>query len=333
MKMHNVAAALLLGAASFMMLSGFDSAATAEDVLNKYEEVSSSAQEFNADMTMAADISLAVEEYGMSLDITASGNLDMAYTMDPLAMGMQGQVAVGFMGQNVDTNLQFFMVPEEDGSMVTYVYTEEEDEEGQKVGSWQKSGVEGENYQKLVEMLKNTKVDFSELPVTFELAEAPVDVNGTECYQLTTALTWDDVVALIEYAVSKVDEETASQLPPTEELAQLSPYTEGLVLNLEMDVDTQTYQPARFYMDAAGSDWDTLSTVLAAAMGMTDEEGNPMAVNLTVSSLYAECLYDFSTPVSIVVPQEAIDTAVEVNAADALDALNGAIGSSEEDGE
>ena len=45
--------AALLGAASFM-LTGFDSAATVEDVMAKYMEASQSLTEFSADATLNA---------------------------------------------------------------------------------------------------------------------------------------------------------------------------------------------------------------------------------------------------------------------------------------
>ena len=321
-----ITSALLLGAASFMMLSGFDSAATVDDVLAKYQEASTNATEFSADMDLGVDVSLFVKDYDMSLGVKGNGDLSMACTTDPLAIGMDGAVTVDVMGESMNINLQQYMIPEEDGSLASYTYTETPgEEEGEVNGEWSKTSIPAEVVEKLMDMIKNGGVDYSELPITFTLGDAPVDVNGAECYQLYTTLTFQDVLALIEYAVSKAGEEAAGQLPPTEELAAFEAYVGGIKVNLEIDVDTTTYLPACFHMDTEGTDWASIAALAASAMGLADEEGNPMEVELNVDSLYANAVYDYETPVSIVVPQEAIDSAQEIDPAEALGALEGAV--------
>ena len=89
----------------------------------------------------------------------------------------------------------------------------------------------------------------------------------------------------------------------------------GLKLNVEMDVDAESYLPIRLYMDMAGSDWVTLGAMIGGMMGLTNEDGSLMSISLDVNDLYLEYLYDYSTPVTVEIPQEVIDSATDMGSA------------------
>ena len=117
-KRNFLISATLLGAASFM-LTGFDSAATVEDVMAKYMEASQSLTEFSADATLNAQIGIDMssDASGTStLSVGGTGDFTMDYKLDPLTFGMSGNLDIGAMGVEQNMNMQIYIVPADGGA-------------------------------------------------------------------------------------------------------------------------------------------------------------------------------------------------------------------------
>ncbi|MCR5161528.1 MAG: hypothetical protein K6C06_07135 [Lachnospiraceae bacterium] len=315
MKKMALTAAALVCAASFGLLTGFDSAATAEDVLAKYSENSKSITEAAADVTVDADVDLEIPEMETSFKLSADGTMDLAVTLDPIAVSALTKANASVLGQELNISLDMYAVTMEDGSLG--LYTKEDMGEG---AEWSFTSSESPvSIDEIKEMAAKVNIDFSQLPITFTLADEAVDVNGKSCYELTSTLTPDDMVALVQYAVKYAGEIAGEEVPVSEEDLQsvtaMASYLQGLLLNLTLDIDTETYQAMRFRIDFDGTDWAGLAPIIASMMDMTNEEGVPYTLNITANSLYMEYVYNYDEPVAIEVPAEAL-AAAEAQAAE-----------------
>lgn len=305
-KRNFLISATLLGAASFM-LTGFDSAATVEDVMEKYMEASQSLTEFSADATLNAQIGIDMssDASGTStLSVGGTGDFTMDYKLDPLTFGMSGNLDIGAMGVEQNMNMQIYMVPADGGAYELYTYIDDGSGAG---GAWEyeSSTVDEAEMEEVISSILEAQksMDLSTLPGTWSLGKEAVDVNGTSCYQLLYTVTYDDLSDLIADAMS-ASGETMSE----EDAAMLALVMNGLVFNVEVDVDAATYLPMRMHMDMDGSDLSGINSLLSIVMASssTDESVSMPDIELNISDLYLEAVYDYSTPVEVTVPDEAL---------------------------
>ena len=294
--------ALLLGAASFSLLTGFDSAATAEDVLQNYLDASKNVQTVSADADLVLDASIAVPAADMSMGLSASGTEAIAATMDPLGMKADASFDVSMMGQNMNVKVAMYGVTEEDGQFALYMLADT----GEGDAEWQKTAIDSAEIQQLLEQAMTMQLDASSLPVSFELAPAAVDVSGKECYELYTSMGMNDLLLTVQPYLDQVMPE--GQGISAEDLQTVGALLGGIQFNLSVDVDCEEYRPMKVHLDLDGSDWTTIAALLASSFG-TDDEGNPYEVNLAVDTVSLDIVYDYETPVEITVPAEALSAA------------------------
>ena len=305
-KKNLLISALLLGAGSAMLM-GFDSAATVDDVMSKYMEASQDVAEVTANATLNAQIGLSMssESSGTStLSVGGTGDFSVAYKLDPLSFSMSGGLNVGMMGMEQAMEMEMYMVPAEDGTYELYSYLD--DGTG---GTWEYtvSETDQDEIQQSINAIKAASgdLDLSKLPGTWTLGAEPVDVDGTSCYQLLYTITYDDLEPLIEDSMAAAGEEMSE-----EDAAMMEAVLSGLVFNIEVDVNDETYQAQRMYMDMSGSDLSGISTLISMAMAQSaDDSDGPVTmpeISLDVSNVYLEATYDYDTPVEITVPDEAL---------------------------
>ena len=302
MKKGLLLGALLLGAASFSMLTGFDSAATAEDVLQKYVDSSKNVEKASADADFVLDASIAVPAADMTMGLSASGTEAIAMTMDPLAMKADASFDVSMMGQNLNVKVSIYGVTEEDGSFALYVLTDT----GEGDAQWQKTATDAAQIQELIEKASTMQLDVSSLPLSFELAPAAVDVNGTECYELYASMGVADLLLVAQPYMDQIIPE--GQGITAEDIQTIGSLLSGIQFNISLDVDAETYKPMKVHLDLDGSDWTTIAALLASSFG-TDDAGNPYEVNLDVNAVALDIVYDYESPVEISVPEEALGAA------------------------
>ena len=307
---------LLVGFLSLGMISllcGFDSAQTADTVLDSMQKASSEADNMSMDMAMNMDISIDVGDgtTTSTLAVGMDGGFQIDYLLNPLSMMMDGNFSISAMGQNQDMARTMYVMANEDGTVDSYVYTEDA---ATGEAGWEHSSSDmGISMEELMEMQGSiTAADYAEWGLTFELAPEAADVDGTECYLLSTtidAATLDTMLNKVaELSGASVSEEDLSAID--EALA----YLDGLAINLEYYVDAATFLPVQMHMDFNSSDLGVLNDLIASSLGEA-AEGTTVTVNLTDFSIDAAMSYD--TVADISVPQEAIDSATEaINAAE-----------------
>lgn len=303
-----------LGAGS--MLFGFDSAETADSIVEKMQTASESAEGATMDMDFNMNIGVNIGDgtTTSTLNVAALGGFDIAVNMDPIAMSMDGSMTISAMGQNEDVSMKMYGVTNEDGQFDTYVYTEDSTtgESG-----WEHESAElGIDMEELMKM--SSDIDMSEYGLNFELAPEAADVDGTECYLLTAVMD----SASFQTMLDKTAELTGEDLGSDEDVAMVMSMLDGIQIKFEYYVDAATYLPVKFHMDLNDSDLSAINQYVAMAMGEM-EEGTTVEILLNDVSFDANMAYGAAN--DITVPEEALAAAEAADAEDAEDVLEDAI--------
>ncbi len=314
MKKNLLIGALLLGAASFSMLTGFDNTLTAQDILAKSQEAGKALNEVSADADINLDVDIAVPANDMSLGIQADGKEEIAAKMDPFGMQADMNMTVSLMGQNMVVDVSIYGIMEDDNTFSVYTKTAME---GEEAPQWTKTSTDGAQITQALEQAKNMTFDLSSLPFAFEVAPEATDVNGTECYVLSATATWNDLYLLAQPYLEQLPQEV-----PMDELDSYSQLLSGLKFNMQTCVDTETFRPMAVHLDVNGSDWTTIAALVSSLFG-TDENGNAYEVSMDVKAADIDIVYDYTTPVEIVLPEEAA-SAQEADPSTLLDMVENA---------
>ena len=292
---------------SVMLLSGFDSSMTAQDVMAKAQEANAGMTQFSANAQANADVQLAVAvgEQTTTMPMTGTMNMDIKYVLDPLQMAMTG-TASGYM------------VSEEDGGKVYIKLTGIQGADG-----WQAAAIPAEQLNEAKDLLtkamagdyasisEETGIDVQALQdklyEDLTLAPEAVTVNGKECYELTCTIDGNKVYEIVAQMAAAnenlgIDEST---------LQMIQLFGSMLKINMVMDYDVETFHPVYAAFDMNGSDFSMIGAMIGSLMfsGQTEGEEAP-AVELTVNTLNLAYSYDYETPVSIEVPAEALDAQI-----------------------
>lgn len=293
-----------LSAAS--MLCGFDSAETAESLWDKMETASADASGLTADMVFDLDAALNISdgETTVPIDLKLGADFSMDCLMDPFAMSMEGgyelsSVLLGGQSQS----MQAYSVADENGGLKTYTYVEDA---GTGEGQWVVQSDDSINITELIADSQNAAISYSdmqEMGLVFELAPEAADVNGTECYLLSTTITADTLQTMLQ----KVSELTGQELPDAASLDSVLSMLEGLNLNLAYYVDTATYLPVSIHMDLDGSDLTALNTLINALVASAASEEAPASTaELVINQFAIDMTCDYSAVPEITVPEEAL---------------------------
>ncbi|MDO4323971.1 MAG: hypothetical protein Q4C61_15765 [Lachnospiraceae bacterium] len=318
---------LLLGLVTFSaasMLCGFDSAETVDSLSEKMQEASASVAGATADLTMNVDAAINISDgtTDSSLGLSLKGGFGYDISMDPIAMKMDGTMNVSAMGQNEDMALQVYAVPDESGVLKTYSYVKDSTsgEEG-----WTVESADGLNINELMEASKDMSMNFSDLAdwgLTFELAPEAADVDGTECYLLSTTIDSDSLNTLMQ----KSSEITGQDVTSDENVGMVLSMLTGLNLKLEYYIDTATYMPVKIHMDMNDSDFSVISTLLNAYLGSAASEDAPAStVELTVNDISLDMATNYGAAPEITVPQEALDAEASGEAESLEDLVGSAV--------
>lgn len=304
MKKRILFSALLLGASS-MMLTGFDSAATPEDVMAKCTEASKDATDFSAnlDMNLAIGIDMTKDGDTQNMDVSILGDLAMDFIEDPLSAKISGTLSATLPGQEtVGGELQVYLVPGDEGAWDCFAGFTDEGEV-----DWEYTKLPAEQMSLITEALNSAEADTTQVAGTLSLAPEAVDVNGISCYELTNTITYADIADVLTEALV-----ASGQLGNEEDvqstMAMVSMAVSGLKLNSILYIDTATYLPAKARIDMNGSDLTALCQMLSYILAETNAEGNAIFPELTmdISDLYYEIIYDYNAPESIQVPEEGL---------------------------
>ncbi len=322
MRKNVLASVLAVGGACMMMFNAYGAELTVDEVMANYYEASKEAKSAAADVTMDADISVSVEGMEQAIDAVGHADMSMLFALEPIQYEINAKMNGSAMGMGGDLDMTMYMV-DEDGAIVTYSGVTM-DEEVQ----WIRQAIPAEDAQQLYDLIaQSSEMDLSDMPVTYELADEMTEVNGIECYTVTSTITAEDFINLYSYVMEKagdaIPEEAASTMPTAEDLEMVTSVLAGLKVNLELDIAADTFKPIRMYMDTEGSDWTMIAAVFASMTGMTKEDGTLMSVDLDVKSLFMEAVYDYEAEVAVTVPDEVKEAAQEVDMNELAQELEG----------
>ena len=302
---------ITLGAAS--MLCGFDSAETADSVMQKMQEAGAAAAGVSMDMGMNVDVAVNIGDgqTTSTLAVAMSGDFAIDASMDPFGMKMDGNMKVSALGEGEEITMKMYGVTNDAGEFETYVYTEDSTS-GE--AEWAYDKEEGLDMASLMEMSKSMDAAaLSEWGLTFELAPEAADVNGTECYVLSTTMDSSTLSSVL----AKASELSGTDLTADQDVAAALAMLEGLKLNLSYNVDTATYLPVSMHMDMNGSDLTTLNALVQSMMA---DEDSQTTVEIVLNDVSIDVTTAYGAVEPITVPQEALD-AVASGEAESVDEL------------
>lgn len=339
MKKH-IALELIAGtAAAAMMLSGFDSAMTVQELHRKSQEAQAAKNSATVSMQMEADAALQIgADSSTATKASLNGNADLtiSYTLDPFQMKMEGNVKGTALGNTVDATLSEYFVTDDDGSGIIYANLDTGNG-----GSWEASRVGKDQMRTVQEALEASKSgDYSKLKeqgfdaqalldqvekVT-TLAPEAVTTGNQECYEMTSTISGSLLSGMLTDVMNSSLSNASGDGLDDQKRQIAETILKSLSVVTKEDYNTETFLPVHMEMDLSGSDFSGLvsrieSLIRAGYTGSAAEPEEPQ-LSVTVNTLKASADYDFDTPVSIEVPEEARNTPVSESGLSA-DAVKG----------
>ncbi len=288
--------------AAASMLCGFDSAETLDSLSEKMAaaEVDLQSMSMNMDISFDAALNMSDGTNTNEMPISATGSMQVDYTLDPIAMKMDGSYNVAALSDGQDVTIESYMTTGEDGTMTMYV-------KDPTSGSWAaQSDPSGINMKDLMDSATGQSMSFGEMAewgLNFELAPEAADVDGAECYLLSCTID----SAALNTILQKASETTGQDLTADEDVSMVLSLFDGIVMNIEYYVDASTYLPAKMHMDLNGSDLSTISSLVSQMMAGATAEG---AASTTIELVLNDCSIDatiaYNSVDEIVIPDEVL---------------------------
>ncbi|MCC8067589.1 MAG: hypothetical protein LIO94_10910 [Clostridiales bacterium] len=299
----------LLALSTASMLCGFDSAETAESILDKATEASSSVDGIDAGTTLNCDLAVNIGDgtTTSSIAVLVTADLDVQATLDPLATMVDGSMSISTFGQSEDLILKMYMVTGEDDSVEAYTYTEDSSSDAEGEGSWEYTSESGIDIQSLMDL--SSTIDYSDMAawgLDFTLASEAADYEGTECYLLTSVLDSSSFTTVLNKAEELVGEDVLGDISE-EELSSALELLDGLKLNIEYYISTETYLPVAMHMDMNDSDLSTLNAYVATMLAGYLSDDDTSTVEIVLNDLSMDYTFSYEEISAITVPEEALE--------------------------
>lgn len=306
---------LVLGAAS--MLCGFDSAQTAESVMEKMQENTASMENMTSEFDMNFDVSVAIGDGSTTTTIQAlaTADLDIAATLDPLATSVTGTFGVSALGTAENIAMQVYMVTEGD-DLSAYIYTEDSSYQEAGEGDWQYGTAEDLgvdlDLDSLLEMSSSYDYDdMTEWGLTFELSPEAADYNGTECYLLSMVIDSSNFTTILDKAEELTGEDLAEDAGVDDETMEMVlELLDGLKIKVEYYVDTATYLPVGMHIDLNDTDMTSINAFVSELIGAyfdSEDSDSTTTIEIILNDASMDYSLSYDDAVEITVPQEALD--------------------------
>ncbi len=301
------------------LMAGCQKKMDAETLYQNMNEAMKAVTAQAADMEM--DLEFTVSTMGISMNIAMSMDMAMQAKSDLSAMHMDITANVDAMGQSEEISMEVYTAVEDD-AVVYYAY--ESDTE-----TWVKSVEEG--YQELTaqiqELTKELGLDQQAMPKgTLTLEKDQVTVNDRKCYVLTQQVGGEELKTLlntymdqilnkaIEETGEEIDEETRAEMQQVLDILKNLDWSK-LSCKMVYHVDAETFLPVEGVTEITGLG-ETLNgmidTIMAMAMMEMDEEAPAFSVEIpTLKMTLSNMRYNDAAEVPAV-PQEVIDSAVDM---------------------
>lgn len=333
MRKIRVAGVAACALSAVMMLSGFDSAMTPEDLNKKSQEAVAEKSNTTIKITMAADAKLVIgSDASTATTMPMNGNVDLqvAYTLDPFMMSMEGTLSGSAMGQSGDGSLKEYLVSNDDGTGTTYMYldmsTGASGESEAAAPQWTAAKIDKETMDQVAEALEASQSgDYSKLKESgidvegiqkalYEnaaLAPEAVTVGDTECYEMTSELKGDQIASLLDQmmASGKLTQSETEMDETTKQLTEM--VLQSLNIVAVTDYSTETFLPVHMGLDMSGSDFSWFGQLIAQSSASSGDSSSVPEVSVEIGKLEAAADYDYETPVEITVPDEAKNVPVQ----------------------
>ena len=301
------------------LMSGCQKKMDADTLYQNMNEAMKAVTAQAADMEM--DLEFTVSTMGISMNIAMSMDMAMQAKSDLSAMHMDITANVDAMGQSEEISMEVYTAVEDD-AVVYYAY--ESDTE-----TWVKSVEEG--YQELTaqiqELTKELGLDQQTMPKgTLTLEKDQVTVNDRKCYVLTQQVGGEELKTLlntymdqilnkaIEETGEEIDEETRAEMQQVLDVLKNLDWSK-LSCKMVYHVDAETFLPVEGVTEITGLG-ETLNgmidTIMAMAMMEMDEEAPAFSIEIpTLKMTLSNMRYNDAAEVPAV-PQEVIDSAVDM---------------------
>ena len=266
---------------------------------------------------MEMDLEFKVSTMGIAMNMAMSMDMAMQAKSDLSAMHMDITANMDAMGQSEEISMEVYTAVEDD-AIVSYVY--ERDTE-----TWVKSVEEG--YQELTaqiqELTKELNLDQQPMPKgTLTLEKDQITVNDRKCYVLTQQVGGEELKTLLNTYMDKIlnaaIEESGEEIDEeTQQVLDVFKNLDWSKLSYKMvyHVDAETFLPLEGVCEITGLG-ETLNgmidTIMAMAMMEMDEEAPALSIEIpTLKMTMSNMLYNDAAEVPAV-PQEVIDSAVDM---------------------
>ena len=301
------------------LMSGCQKKMDADTLYQNMNEAMKAVTAQAADMEM--DLEFTVSTMGISMNIAMSMDMAMQAKSDLSAMHMDITANMDAMGQSEEISMEVYTALEDD-AIVSYVY--ESDTE-----TWVKSVEEG--YQELTaqirELTKELGLNQQTMPKgTLTLEKDQVTVNDRKCYVLTQQVGGEELKTLlntymdkilnkaIEETGEEIDEETRAEMQQVLDVLKNLDWSK-LSYKMVYHVDAETFLPVEGVTEITGLG-ETLNgmidTIMAMAMMEMDEEAPAFSIEIpTLKMTLSNMRYNDAAEVPAV-PQEVIDSAVDM---------------------
>ena len=276
--------------------------------------------------SQAVDMEMDLEFKVSTMGIAMNMGMDMAMAMqaksDFSAMHMDITANVEAVGQSEEISMEVYTAVEDD-AVVSYTYESEAD-------TWIKSVEDG--YQELTaqiqELTKELNLDQQPMPKgTLTLEKDQITVNDRKCYVLTQQVGGEELKTLlntymdkilnkaIEETGEEIDEETRADIQQVLDILKNLDWSK-LSYKMVYHVDAETFLPVEGVTEITGLG-ETLNgmidTIMAMAMMEMDEEAPAFSIEIpTLKMTLSNMRYNDAAEVPAV-PQEVIDSAVDMD--------------------
>lgn len=291
---------MMLGTAS--MLCGFDSAETVDSVMQKQQEAAAAVTSTDAEITVNADVAVNLDD--ATLTAKANGTIDMEVVLAEQAAKVEGSIDVlsPLLAQENTYEFKLYAKPNESGAVEVYLYTADS-VTGESEWEHDSSADMGINLNDLTSTATTITVDkLAQLGINFTLAPEAADVDGTECYEVSTVID-STTFSTILTAASAL---SGQDLTEDESVAMAMEILDGLKINLAYYIDTTTFLPVKMHMDMNDSDLAAIEQLLSAYITSSMQSEETIAVTIALNDLSMDMTSVYDTITEIVIPDEAL---------------------------
>ncbi len=340
---NRMLAVTVAATSSFLLLSGFDSAMTVEDIVSNSQQTIASMNGMSVEFQGVADLSLDMTVADQTQSLAMSGNMDytVQYTLDPFMVAVTGSMKgeAAALGMSGDVTMDMYLVGQEDGSGIIYACIPATGDD-----LWHAASIPAEDFTQvkdtvvsslsgdLSQLSSQTGVDLAAMQSSIygnmTVSPQPANVDGIECYEVVGAISGDTLAELISQVSSAIPQANIDEST----MMMMQMLLAGVKVDITAHYATDNFAPVASKIDLGNSDFSSIAQVIGALMmsSSSSDSSNTPAISMTVNALNASVFCNEQTA-PIEVPAEALAAEVEqsLSMSDIAGAATSAAGAAE----